>query len=99
MIFPTIVYKCPGNHQCPGNTYSYKPAEDARELDALLEAGWFLTLPEALNGEHDEGRFEKDDSAPTREELEQMGHELELKFDGRTSDAKLAKMISEKLEA
>lgn len=55
--FPTLVYKTPGTHQCPGGTYAYQSAQDAAQLDGLLEDGWFLSLPEALAGEHDESRF------------------------------------------
>jgi hypothetical protein len=36
-----------------------------------------------------------DDAPPTREELEQKAQELGIKFDGRTSDAKLEKLINE----
>lgn len=39
-----------------------------------------------------------DELPPTREELEQMGKELGLKFDGRTSDKKLNRMIEEALQ-
>lgn len=54
---PTLVYKTPGTHQCPGGTYAYQSAQDAAQLDGLLEDGWFLSLPEALAGEHNEERF------------------------------------------
>ena len=36
-------------------------------------------------------------SEATREELEQKAKELGIKFDGRTSDAKLNKLIAEKV--
>lgn len=55
--FPTLVYRTPGTHQCPGGTYAYQSAQDAEQLDGLLEDGWFLSLPEALAGKHDEERF------------------------------------------
>lgn len=101
MTCPTIVYKSPGNHQCPGSTYSYKAATDNAELSALLDSGWFRTLPEALAGrpadEPAEGDY--DDSAPTRAELETMASELGIKFDGRTTDAGLLKKINAELEA
>lgn len=38
-----------------------------------------------------------DDAPPTREELETKARELGIKFDGRTSDKKLAALIKEKL--
>ena len=101
MTCPTIVYKSPGNHQCPGSTYSYKAATDGAELSALLAAGWFRTLPEALTGKSVEDTAEEldDNSAPTREELETMATELGIKFDGRTTDAGLLKKINAELEA
>lgn len=100
-MFPTIVYKCPGNHQCRGSTYSYKSAADGVELDALIKAGWFRTLPEALVGKPAENVAEEqdDDSAPTREEMETMAAELGIKFDGRTTDAGLLKKINTELES
>lgn len=75
----------------------YKSAElfvnvaNDEEKDAALADGWFLTVPEALAGKAD------DNSAPTREELELKATELGIKFDGRTSDAKLGKLIAEKV--
>lgn len=101
MQFPTVVYRSPGAHQCPGSTYSYKGAADDAELSVLLDSGWFRTLPEALAGkpadEPVEGDY--DDSAPTRAELETMATELGIKFDGRTTDAGLLKKINAELEA
>lgn len=40
----------------------------------------------------------EDESEPTREELEQKARELDIKFDGRTSDRKLGLLIDEKLK-
>ena len=99
--FPTVVYKSPGAHQCPGSTYSYKAASDDVELSALLGAGWFRTLPEALAGGAEEPTEVDpvDDSAPTRAELETMATELGIKFDGRTTDAGLLKKINAELES
>lgn len=55
--FPTLVYRTPGTNQCPGGTYAYQSAQDADQLETLLEGGWFLSLPEALSGEHDKSRY------------------------------------------
>lgn len=91
MSFPTLVYKCPGDHHGPGaSTYSYKGVKDAEQLASARAEGWFMTLAEALAGEAVE---EEDDSMPTREELELKANELGIKFDGRTSDAGLLKKI------
>jgi hypothetical protein len=38
-----------------------------------------------------------EDAPPTRAELEQMAKELNIKFDGRTSDKKLIAAIAEKV--
>lgn len=96
MDFPTIVYKTPGTHACPGGTYNYKGVEDQEGLDALIDEGWFLTLPEAICGKAAE--HHDDNAKPTREELETKAKELELKFDKRTSDRKLSEMIEYVLE-
>lgn len=75
----------------------YKSAElfvnvaNDEEKDAALADGWFLTVPEALAGKAE------DNSVPTREELELKATELGIKFDGRTTDAKLGKLIAEKV--
>lgn len=104
MIFPTLVYKCPGEHQCTGGSYAYKPAADEQEFSDLISAGWFETLPEAMAGEamvvldDPVGEYPFDDEPPTRVELEQKATELGLKFDGRNSDANLSKRIAETLQ-
>lgn len=87
MSFPTIVYRCPGDHHCAGGTYSYKAARDEEELSMLTGEGWFATLPEAISGESN------DDAEPTRSELEAKATELNIAFDGRTTDKRLAEKI------
>lgn len=90
MIFPTIVYKCPGNHQRAGGTYDLLPVINSAGLSLALSGGWFLTLPEAIDGKPAEPT---EDAPPTRAELEAKASELELKFDGRTTDRRLAELI------
>lgn len=90
MNFPTLVYKCPGDHQRTGGTYGYLGVGDAAGLSLALSSGWFLTLPEAIAGKADEL---VDDSAPTREEMAIKAVELGIKFDGRTTDKALAEKI------
>ncbi len=90
MNFPTLVYKCPGDHQRTGGTYAYRGVAEQPQLDAALSDGWFLTLPEAIAGKAEEV---VDDSAPTREELAIKAVELGIKFDGRTTDKALAEKI------
>ena len=93
MSFPTIVYKCPGDHHCAGGTYAYKGISEPEQLESALASGWFLTLPEAISGEAE------DVSAPTREEMAIKAVELGIKFDGRTTDKALAEKIESALAA
>lgn len=94
MKFPTIVYKCPGDHEAfGGQTYSYVGVADEVEMEAMLKSGWFASLPEAVAGVADED----DDEDPTREELEDKARELGIKFDGRTSDATLSRRIEQEI--
>lgn len=100
MQFPTLVYRCPGAHQRTGGTYGYLPVQDEEERDKALSGGWFNSLPEAIEA-HDKPKAEPvaavTDAEPTRAELEQKARELGLKFDGRTTDKKLAALIAEKV--
>ncbi len=91
MNFPTLVYRCPGDHHCAGGTYAYLGISEQPQLDAALSDGWFLTLPEAISGEAEDG------SEPTRGELEAKAAELGIKFDGRTTDKALAIKIEQAL--
>lgn len=141
MIFPTLVYKCPGPHKKAGKlpTYDYRGAADQAQFTALIAAGWSATYAEAMDKAgpaafvvnvkkvHKKPKKVKikkppnpgypaapvfyrtavvkveavqvadlpDDAPPTREELEQKATELGIKFDGRTTDKKLAAKIAE----
>lgn len=146
MIFPTLVYKCPGPHKKTGKlpTYDYRGAADMEQFDALIAKGWAPSYPEAIE-KAGEKAFdvpikktmkrpkkvkpkrvpnygypaqpmrpkvvdpvstpapteapEIEEAAlnapPTRAELEQKANELGIKFDGRTTDKKLAAKIAE----
>lgn len=104
MEFPTVVYRDKGPHQRPGGTFNCAGANDGEHLQELFKQGWFLTLREAIAGKHDAEQEQElpeepeDESAPTREELERKANELGIKFDGRTSDAGLAKRIEDALK-
>ncbi len=101
MEFPTLVYRDKGPHQRPGGTFNCAGANDSEHLQELFAQGWFLTLREAIAGKHDadeEPETHEDDAPPTREELEAKATELNIKFDGRTSDAGLAKKIEDALK-
>jgi hypothetical protein len=60
MNFPTLVYRCPGAHQCEGNTFDYAPACDESELGQLIKDGWWPTLPLAMNPPETEEELEKE---------------------------------------
>lgn len=97
MSYPRLVYRCPGKIQRAGGTYDHKAVEDDDEHKSALADGWFATLPEAIEGKSVETIKVEDNAPPTRAELEAKAKELGLKFDGRTNDAKLGKLIDEAL--
>lgn len=101
-MFPTFAYKTPGPHRDPvtKKTYDFAPAADEKQLAQLIEKGWYATKEEALTPKSVEivQALQKDDLPPTRAEIEQMARDLGIKFDGRTSDKKLLKMIDDELE-
>lgn len=94
MKFPRLVYK---------SAAIYKGVNDADEFDSAIADGWFASVPEALatkvevvkEKEPEKEPEQKENSAPTRAEMEQKATELGIKFDGRTTDAKLLKLINE----
>ena len=101
-MFPTLVYKDGGKHQCRDGTYDYCKAEDKKEFDQLLKDGWRATLEEAPKLENDGAETLEEetvsDAPPTREELEQMATELGIKFDKRMKDATILNKINAALE-
>lgn len=99
MEFPRLVYKCPGPHSRQGGTYDYAVVNNEGEHAAQLEAGWFNSMPEAIEGKavQVDEPAQEEDPAPTRAELEEKAKELGIAFDGRTSDAKLLAKITEEL--
>ncbi len=97
MEFPRLVYKCPGPHARQGGTYDHAVVNDADEHASQIGAGWFNTLPEAIEGKPVTQEVPADDAAPTRAELEEKAKSLNIAFDGRTSDAKLLAKITEAL--
>jgi hypothetical protein len=106
--FPTIVYRTPGPHKKPrGKTYAYRSAADQEAFDALIAKGWSASYEEAVAGKRADAIIAKaeafedaidDVSEPTRDELEAKAKELNVSFNARTSDKKLAERIAEKLE-
>lgn len=100
-MFPSLVYKCPGPHECSGGTYDHLSIGDAQALDVALASGWYTTLPDAISppaiAPPDDEPLPDDNAPPTRVEMEAKAAELGLKFDGRTGNTKLGKMIAEAL--
>jgi len=106
--FPTIVYRTPGPHKKPrGKTYAYRGAADKAEFDALIAKGWSASYEEAIAEKRADAIIEKAEafedaidevSDATRDELEAKAKELNVSFNARTSDKKLAERIAEKLE-
>ncbi len=89
MEFPRLVYK---------SAHSHLLVEDQAQFDAAIAEGWFETVPEALAGKPVQKVVETTaDAPPTREELEQKANDLDIKFDGRTPDKRLAEAIAAKL--
>lgn len=97
-----IVYKVPGKNAGPkGKTYDWKPVKSEDEFNQAIESGWFDTLEEAINGKHAKSvklaKPEKNDDAPTREEILTKANELELEFPRNISSKKLLALIKQKL--
>lgn len=154
---PRLVYRNNGPHMRHNGSFDHKLVSTEQEHADALANGWFDSLPEAINGEHEvtphsagtvgeeAGQYEPvdpsqiirawlskkldavgidhdhemnedellflvchefaktvddvdddnddNDGAPTRAELEAKATELDIKFDGRTTDRKLAAAI------
>lgn len=107
MDFPNLVYRCPGEHQRPGGTYGYRAVQDESQLQDALAAGWFKTLPEAIEGKAAASEKQQEqapeapadnDAPPTRAELEQKAAELGITFSPNIGDKKLAEKIAAALK-
>lgn len=103
MDYHELVYKCPGEHHAHGGvTYKYRAVNSEDELNKCLSDGWHASLIDAVDAFKNpnpviEKPIPPDNAEPTREELELKATELGIKFDGRTNDAKLLKMINERI--
>lgn len=102
MEFPRIVFKCPGDLPRQGGTFKVlQVADDVAHADAVAK-GWFSSLPEAIESHDNPKPVAVVDVAAyveveqeSRESLESRAKEIGIKFDGRTSDAKLSRLIAE----
>lgn len=101
MEYPALVFKCPGPHKHAKGTYDHMGVRDEDEHLSALADGWFASLPEAIIGPVETPVIDKaeEDSPPNRIELEAKATELNIPFDGRSSDAKLLAKITEALKA
>jgi hypothetical protein len=91
MKFPGFVYKSPGKMgKVKNKTYDWSPVQNEQELSEKLAKGWYATRDEAFSPKQPEVN---ENALPTRAEIEQKARELGIKFDGRTSDKKLLKLI------
>jgi hypothetical protein len=102
----SMLYKAPGPHFCDGSMVDYIVVPDHLD-DETVASGWFRTIPEALAAVvpvvasepvSEASEVASDDAPPTRAEMEQKATELGVKFDGRTTDAKLLARIEEALK-
>lgn len=106
MKFPTLVYRCPGRHQCPGGTFDYCQAEDEGALAKFIKKGWYPTLPFAqspkdfdLEGLLAEDRLSDNGlevgvvEGLERKELEEKAHALGVQFDKRIKTKTLIERI------
>jgi len=92
MEFPRSLFKSPGDQWVGGGSFAIEHVEDLAQYHAAKKAGWFDSVPEALDAWRN-GTPVADDAPPTRDELEQKARELGIKFDGRTTDAALLRRI------
>lgn len=80
---PTMLYRPGTMLKTDTGLFDYViVAED--DIPAHIKLGWSLTAQIQDNDEN---------QPPTRAELEEKARELKIRFDGRTSDAKLAANI------
>jgi hypothetical protein len=93
--FPKGLYRVPGPDVIDGVACELLTVADEAAQEAAESDGWHVSLSDAVA----DVPAQADEQAPTREALEAQATELGLKFDGRTSDKKLAALIAEKLAA
>lgn len=90
MEFPRLVYRFNGS-------LTHNLVKNEKEFNAAISEGWFENVPDAKAEKPSDKAIPDDNTPPTREELEIQAKELDIKFDGRTSDAKLLNLINEAL--
>lgn len=113
MIYPLLVYRCPGTFWGPpGTTFESMAVNDRAAWDQAIKDGWFASLPDAVEAFLNPAPAPRiiaavevtadepdDDAPPTREEMMIKAGELGLVVDRRWSDKTLAAKILEAIEA
>lgn len=97
----TMLFRHPGPHKQDSVSFDYVIVPD-EDIDATVADGWSRSVPAAkaaFDGKQAHAAEPVADTPPTRSELEQKAAELGIKFDGRTSDKKLAAAVAEALKA
>ena len=98
--FPKMLYKHGGNLETNDGRYSYVIVADPDEQEEKVSEGYFLSMAEAKEAVKEKPKAPENDNAPpTRDELETKAKDLNVKFDGRTSDKKLLDQINEALKS
>lgn len=89
MELPRFVCKFGGSWALESGNFTVRSVHSHEELQESLADGWHLDQYAA----RDASSAPAAPSEPTRAELEEKARALGIKFDGRTSDKKLAAMI------
>lgn len=99
MKSPRVLYKFPGSTFIDDDKYDFVVVDEAipGEVERHVSEGWNVSHIDAKQ-KHINAQTVEENKPPTRAEIEQKANELGLKFDGRTSDVKLLKMIDEALK-
>jgi len=83
-----MLFKVGTQWQLESGRYDLLTVHTEADYREALAAGWFDDQYKAKDA--------LEDAPPTRAELEQRARQLGIKFDGRTSDKKLADLIEAK---
>lgn len=92
--FPQCLFK-PGDKPMAGLLLSSIMVRNDEELAAALADGWFES-PEAADASRQSTADQAVEVVSRREVLENKARAMGIKFDGRTSDRKLAELIAAK---
>lgn len=92
MQFPRFVYKSASEHVL---------AEDQDQYAALINDGWYASVPDASNAKKDKQPSKvdtkQDSAAPTREEMELKAKELGITVRKNATDESLLALINAEL--